>query len=195
MFHVTLYVSYYSAHLHYCLFIFTCMCDSEQVTVWGLRSVNHRDLYNGFEDRTINCPTKVREFQRDRGGKKSFIIIYYWQIWWKNVWCWTNPDIPGNVSSSCNNGALRHCCHTTNTLPISTQIIHLKQQPTLELFQHHRFVRFLAYLKLWEKLDIVNIIPAGHLSLSVCRVCFGSCRQQSALWGLQRTRTTKVNFI
>lgn len=32
---------------------------------------------------------------------------------------------PGYVSSSCNNGILRHGCHTTHSLTVSTQVIHL----------------------------------------------------------------------
>lgn len=32
---------------------------------------------------------------------------------------------PGYVSSSCNNGILRHGCHTTHSLTISTKVIHL----------------------------------------------------------------------
>lgn len=38
------------------------MSDSEQVTVCRLRFVNHGDLNDGFEDRTINCPAKTGEF-------------------------------------------------------------------------------------------------------------------------------------
>lgn len=43
-------------HIHYCPMINTCMTDSEQMTVWGLRSVNHRDVDDRSEDRAINCP-------------------------------------------------------------------------------------------------------------------------------------------
>lgn len=49
-------------NLLYCLITFTCMSDSEQVTVCRLGFVNHRDLNDGLEDRTINCPTKTEEF-------------------------------------------------------------------------------------------------------------------------------------
>lgn len=45
------------------------MSDSEEVTVGGLWSINHWDLNDGFEDRTINRPAKEGVFQEKR-------------IWW-----------------------------------------------------------------------------------------------------------------
>lgn len=38
----------------------TCMSDSKEMTVSGLRSVNHRDVDNGSEDRSVNCPAGQR---------------------------------------------------------------------------------------------------------------------------------------
>lgn len=45
-----------------------------------------------------------------------------------------NLNIPGYVSSSRNNRALWHGCHTTHTLSISPQVIHLKNRQTVYYF-------------------------------------------------------------
>lgn len=37
----------------------------------------------------------------------------------------THSHTPGYVSSSCHNGILCHGCHTTHSLTISAQVIHL----------------------------------------------------------------------
>lgn len=51
------------AYLFYPPVTFTCMSDSKEVAVWGLKSINYRDLDDGFEDRTINCPENKEEFK------------------------------------------------------------------------------------------------------------------------------------
>lgn len=80
------------------------MSDSEQVTVRGLCSVNHRDLDNRFEDRTIYCPEKRGEFQR--GNEILLAMRKITDRGCETGLDSTNSDIPGNVSSSCNNRAL-----------------------------------------------------------------------------------------
>ena len=83
------------AHLHYCSVIFTRMSNSEQVAVGGLRSVDHGDLDDGFEDRTIDCPAKKGELEN-----------MYYHIMRDVKETRLRVNIPGYISSSCNNGAL-----------------------------------------------------------------------------------------
>lgn len=56
----------------------TCMSDSKEMTVWGLRSVNHRDVDNGSEDRSVNCSA-------GKGGRQNEIYDSG-----KRVNTWTN---------------------------------------------------------------------------------------------------------
>lgn len=44
------------------------------MAIWGLWSVNHRDLYDGFEDRTIYCPENGKtEFFKQAERKKEIL--------------------------------------------------------------------------------------------------------------------------
>lgn len=63
----------------------TCMSDSKEMTVWGLRSVNHRDVDNGSEDRSVNCPA-------GKGGRRNEIYASGKRGQWLGLGLvWTNP--------------------------------------------------------------------------------------------------------
>lgn len=70
-----------------------------------------------------------------------------------------STDIPGNVSCSCNYGALGHCCHTTHTLTISAQVIHL-QRNQMNMSTHDSHY-------MYSITNQISILPVGHLSQNV----------------------------
>jgi len=75
------------------------MSDSEQVAIGGLRSVNHRDLDNRFEDGTIDCPgNRVLKWEKNLTFKCGELIAHVKEKL-RHTWqCFQQPQLWNSVT-------------------------------------------------------------------------------------------------